>query len=145
MSDSARTYSVQGFTIVHALFLNLNGGGAAEDGLAEIEPVAPSFMFKAGADGSGVFSQTGNNSYKVTLKLLQSSPVNTGLATLLALDEATGSGMGPFLLKNNNGLDVLVGNSARIMGPPKLPIDKEVGAKEWEIVVTDATYFAGGS
>lgn len=144
MSDSARTYSVQGFTIVHALFLNLNGGGAAEDGLAEIEPVAPDFTFKTGADGSGAFSQTGNKSYKVTLKLLQSSPVNTGLATLRALDVATLAGLGPFLLKNSNGLDVLEG-TARILGPPKTPIDKEIGTKEWEIMVTDATYFAGGS
>jgi hypothetical protein len=145
MSDSAKTYSVQGFTIVHALFANINAGGAAEDGLLEIEPVAPDFEFTTGADGSGVFSETGNKSYNVTVKLLQTSPVNTVLAALLAVDKATLAGLGPFLFKNDLGNDLLMGTAARIVASPKTEVGKTVGTKEWKLVVTDATYFPGGS
>lgn len=139
-AESAKVWSVQGWTINFALFLNCNQG-VAEDGAASIEPAADDWTPTVGADGSVVWNQTGNQLYTVTLKLLGTSAVNTALATLRA---AGASGIGPFFAKNNNGLATLVGTSAVILAAPKIDVSKEVPTYEWKIGVA-GIYFPAGS
>jgi hypothetical protein len=138
--EAAKVWSVGGWTLNFDLFLNLNQG-ASEDGIAEIEPSADDFTVTIGADGSVVWNQTGNQHFIVTLKVLATSAVNTGLSVIRALGT---SGVGPFFAKNNNGLATLVGVSAVILAPPKIGIGKEVGTNEWKIGV-QGTYFPAGA
>lgn len=143
-SESTKVYSLQAHTIVFALF-PVNQG-AAEDGILKVTEADDAFKAKVGADGTVVRSQTGNQLFKATLKLLYTSAINAELSALHVADRLStnGTGVGPFLLKDNNGSTVFEATSAWITKWPDFEIGKEVGMLEWPIDCV-GQLFLGGS
>ncbi len=123
--------------------------GRAQDTFLSIDPPRQ-FETVEGADGLVVFCRTNRRVYPVQLTLLSSSLHNAALSALHAAGSLVGAGgadIGAFLVKDNNGNSLCVGEYCRIMKAPKWDIGELVKPVTWEaIVIADpATMLIGGN
>ncbi len=122
-------------------------GGFGEDTFIEIEYLSPAFVTKVGADGSVTRSATNDNRAKITLTLMQSSIENALLSALHNIDKnaGNGAGVGPLLIKDNQGTSLYAGEKSWITGHPKVVFSKSGEARAWEIECANLESFTGGN
>lgn len=92
-----------------------------------------------GADGTVCRVRNRNVSGRLTLTLMQTSPTNAILSALAVLDEATGGGVGPLLLKDLGGIELVTSPEAWIIKPPDKDYSDELANREWIIEMGECT------
>lgn len=102
------------------------------------------WMLKVGVDGEGTRSKNNNKSGRYEIELMQSSPSNDILSNFAALDEASGTGAVPVLLKDNNGTTISSALTAWVKKYPDSPYAKETGTRKWIIETDLLNIFVGG-
>lgn len=105
----------------------------------------PSFTDGTGADGEGFRSKSNDKSGTATLTLLQTSASNALLSALAALDEASGDGIGPLLVKDNSGTSLYSAQTAWIEKPADSEFAREKSDREWVIKTDLLNVFVGGN
>jgi len=107
----------------------------------------PSYNSGTGSDGEGYRAKSNDKSGTCTLTLLQTSESNDALSALYQLDEATGDGVGPLLLKDNseNGRSIYEAETCWIEKPADAEFAREVSDREWVIKTDKLVAFIGGN
>lgn len=121
--------------------------GFAEDEFVSVTQNAQDFEMVVGVDGDVTRSKTNDHTGRVTLSLMQSSPLNAALSTLNNLDRKTpnGAGIVPLLIKDRSGTSLYVASKAWIAKPPDAPFAKKASARQWLIDVADLERLDGGN
>lgn len=147
-AEPVKIYDVAGVS-VNFLGIPLDAmGGLGDNGGYSVEFEGDAFTDKKGADGSVVRSATHDDRCTVTLILLQTASANLVLSGILNLDRKApnGAGVGPFLLRDRNGLTIIQASNAWIMGRPKtIPFKGEADNVEWKIRCGDTDELIGGN
>ncbi len=120
-------------------------GGYAEDSMISVERSTDTWTKKPGVDGEVTRVRSRDRSGRATVNLMQSSAVNALLSAQLKIDEATGNGVFPFLLKHLDTLTVIVAAKGWIVKPPVAAYGKDVGPREWLIDLADVQIFEAGT
>lgn len=122
-------------------------GGYGEDTFIEIEYLSPAFVTKVGADGGVTRSKTNDNRAKVTLTLMQGSVENALLSAMHIIDKraSNGAGVGPCMIKDNQGTSLYAGEKSWIVSHPKVTFGKSGEMRVWEIEVANLEAFTGGN
>lgn len=102
------------------------------------------YTYTAGADGKGCRTLNPDKSGRVTITLMQSSVSNDVLSAAQILDELTGQGVGPLIIKDLNGTLVVSATNAWIVKPADVDLAAEVGNREWMIEAEEMN-IAGGT
>jgi len=112
-------------------------GWADGDDVIDIERRSDSITDKMGADGGMMISVGTDKSGSVKFKLMQTSPSNTYLTGLIALQEAAGSTFVPcfLLFRDTYRQDLATGTNGYIKKPAKMTRGAQGNTQEWEIVV----------
>ncbi|SRR6266540_1872930 len=106
---------------------------------------ADTFTKYAGTDGEISRSRTRNKSGRVTFTLAQTSASNDALAALALLDELSGRGVVPLMIKDLSGTTRVAAGAAWVVKPPEAAFGKEIGPREWVIDTGPVEIFNGGS
>lgn len=110
-----------------------SGAGAAEEGIT-IEASTDKNVMTIGADGIGQHSLVADDSCKVTIRLLKTSPLNKAL--MIAYDAQSLSsalwGINTFTLSDSARGDFTVLQQAAFKKRPTITYAKEAGMMEWE-------------
>lgn len=96
-----------------------------------------SWSINVGAQGDTTRTKTGDKSGRVTLTLLAESESNAALDAYEKLDQLSGVGLGPLLVKDLSGGDTVVCGTAWIVKPPDQEKATEGSTREW-IFETDS-------
>lgn len=116
------------------VIITVNGiiiSGYADGTFVTVERDSDSWSKQIGADGDGTRSKSNDKSGKITISLMQSAESNEVLSALALLDEQTGGGAVPVLIKDNSGTSLHVAETAWIVKPATAEYGKEAGPREW--------------
>lgn len=119
--------------------------GYATDSFITAAREEATFTKRTGADGMTTRTRSRNKSGSVTLRLENASPTNDRLSALHAVDESTGLGYGPLLIKDLNGNTLLKAANAWVTKPADFERGKEAGESEWIIECDRLEGNIGGS
>lgn len=122
--------------------------GYADGEWLTVERDSPAFEDVVGTDGEVTRSKTNDNRATVTIRLMQSSPVNGLLSVLHNLDKNTpnGAGVGPFLLTDiPTGTTLLVAEKCWISEEPNGSWDRTPKEREWKIRCANLLSTYGGN
>lgn len=121
--------------------------GFAEDTKIEIVPEANAFEDVVGVDGKVTRSKTNDRRATVTLRLMQSSPMNAVLSALHEIDLSAdnGAGVGAFMVKDLGGTSLHVASASWIQKSPDVKYGVKATEREWKIRVADLRNFVGGN
>lgn len=139
---SVRTYSP---SKVNFIFAGTELTGFAEDDFIEVEPLGEGIKSVSGPDGEVARALDPDTRVKVTLKLTSASAGNDTLTAQYKLDQSTGSGIAPLLIKDLSGTTLLSAAQAWVTKLPKTTKGKEVGTTEWELETGPADFTVGGN
>lgn len=146
MSKRLGVYSSNAVSIVICAIPILDGRA---DEFITVEQDEESFGTEVSPDGAVLRFDTGSTLYTVTLRLKGYSQENIKLAALHALDtnSLNGSGIGAFLLKDNNGSTLMGSDKCWIHKPPAKGFGKTVAECEWviKVVANPAQMLTGGN
>ena len=118
--------------------------GYADGTFINVERDTETFTKSIGAQGDVVRVRSRDKSGTITVTLMSSSPANDLLSARMILDEETGLGYGPALVKELNGTTLVKAGNAWIEKPPSVEYGKEDGTREWKIVCANLEMFVGG-
>lgn len=119
-----------------------------DDGeFVRIEQEAEDFIDKVGTDGEVTRSKTNDRRATVSILLMQSSDANALLSGLNNIDRlaGNGAGVGPFLVRDRQGLALYAAAECWISKPPDVSFDREPTAREWTLRVASLERFDGGN
>jgi hypothetical protein len=110
-----------------------SGAGAAEEGIS-IEPIEDNVSTHFGADGSWAHSLNPVKGYRITVRLLKTSPTNALLDAMYALQKTSSllTGQNFFQLNNVTSGDVLTGQGVAFTKHPGNTFAKVAGMLDWE-------------
>lgn len=107
--------------------------GFQEEDMVEISRNNPSSTIVKGCKGETSRSLSNDKSGEIKLMLLQDSPSNKILKTLLKADELTGIGLGSVMIANLNDSSSYVGTDSSIKEPASVKLGKGLNGFEWII------------
>lgn len=107
--------------------------GYADDSFINIESNSDGVTKMVGCDGEVVRSISPDETFTVSLSVLQQTATNSFLQKKLDEDRKTGDGMFPILIKDLKGGMVFSAESAWVVKPAARGYGKESSNREWEI------------
>lgn len=113
--------------------------GYAEDSFITIEKQGDGVMSKVGCDGEIARAIDPNKQFKIKISVLQNSPSNKWLQSRYNLDNDTGNGMFPVLIRDLTGRTVFSSNVAWVVKPTSYAYGKDTTNREWEIDTGEGT------
>lgn len=135
---SNRTYSFLDVTATitgpGVVAMNIGAGAAvAEEGIS-VEPVTDKNVMTIGADGQGQHSLIADDSVKITVRLLKTSPVNAALMALYDLQSVSSAlwGQNVITVTNSARGDISINQGCAFKKKPVFANPKEGGLVEWE-------------
>lgn len=102
------------------------------------------YTLQIGSDGEGTRSKTNNLSARVTVSLMQDSPSNDALSTILLTDLASNLVLHSMQIKDLNGTSLFNAEKMYIVKPPTSEFAREATGREW-VFETDSMTFNVGS
>jgi hypothetical protein len=143
-AGAMREYDPDQYTL---LIAGIPMEGYAEDEFVSVEYDTADFEDVCGVDGEVTRSKSSDNRATVTVRLMQSSPVNDLLSTLRTLDKNTpgGVGVGPFLLRDKQGSTLLMSEKCWISERPAGSWARTAKEREWKIRCASMQSHFGGS
>ena len=117
----------------------------SDDTFVRISRSAPTFTTSMTPDGLVTRTKGAGMLYEVRLTLFNCSPTNDVLQTLFTIDEATGRGKFPLLIKNSLGGDMFFSTNSWIESAPDVEFGTSEGTREWVFKCGYATLNVGGS
>jgi len=128
----------------------LNVAGVNLEDLADgtfvsVERTSETFVKSTGSDGITTRIKQNDKSGSITFTLQQSSPSNGVLSSIMVLDESTGDGVVPVMVKDNLGYTVIVSAMAWIRKPPTVAYAKENQTREWVFDCANLDIVVGGA
>jgi hypothetical protein len=130
MAGKVRTYSSKEVLIsfgTHAV------SGYAEDSFVNLEKNGDGWSRVTGADGETIRSQDPDDTWNVTLTLLQESVTNAWLNNKLAQDENNKDGMFPVTVKDLRGGALFSCEQAWVTKSPSYGFGKTAQNREWTL------------
>lgn len=120
--------------------------GYAEGQFIKLERASAAYTKKVGTDGSVTRVRVHDKSATLTFTTMQEAEINSVLSVLhnSDLNSDNGAGIGPFLLKNRNGLTLHAGKNCWITKMPDVELDKDVTGRVWMIDIDELESFEGG-
>lgn len=103
------------------------------------------FTMVVGVGGDGTRAKSNNRSGKLTITLYQSSPSNDDLSSFAAVDELTGAGAVPMLLRDASGRTVASASTMWITKYANSDFAKEVSERQWVLETDVLNLFLGGN
>jgi hypothetical protein len=107
--------------------------GFAKDEFISVERMEDGFSMDVGSLGDTTRVRNRNKNGSVTITLQAGAPTNDLLMARAALDELTGTGFGPLLIKDLNGTSVVESPIAWIRKIPNLERASGASKVEWVI------------
>ena len=106
---------------------------------------ADSFSKTVGSDGEVTRTRMNDKSAELTITLQQASASNDILSDLYLLDELSGNGIVPVLMKDGSGNTIIGAAEAWIRKPADATFSNEAENREWVIDMAAADPFIGGN
>ena len=126
--------------------INLGAGAAvAEEGIT-FEKVEPDNIMTTGADGSGMHSMNPTKSYKISVRLLKTSPVNAQLSQMYAVQKASSAAWGNNVISLKNAVsgDSAIAAETAFAKFPNVTWAKNPAMNEWTFESIDCDISLGG-
>lgn len=122
-------------------------GGFADGEFVRIERENDAFSDVVGTDGEVTRSKTNDNRATITISLMQTADANLSLSVLHNVDKLTtgGSGVGPVLIEDLNGIAIHESAQSWIMNEPDVTYDREAGSREWAIRCSNLIQLIAGT
>lgn len=130
---------------VEIILAGISFEGYADGTFVTVARDNDSFSSLVGSDGEGARALSNDKSGTITATLLQTSVTNAALSALANLDEATGDGVGPLLIKDNSGTTLVSAETAWILKPADIEFGREISNREWTIKTDSLTMLHGGN
>jgi len=115
------------------------------DNAIRVSRNVPPWSLTTGADGDSVALKSANRSGTLTLRLLQSSLTNAFLTAKLKIQDAGNLSPFPFVMRDANGLDLVISDSAFVEGPPEAIYGERHNAREWTLILPAVDIFMAGA
>lgn len=143
---STKPYDPNLYTIVIA-GIPFPPSGYAEDTFIKVARDSPVYTDQVGADGKVTRVRMHDDRATCTFSLMQTSELNAILSALHLSDTNSdnGAGVGPFMLKDRNGLTVHESDSCWVQAPPDVELGKAATARDWSIRIANIESFEGGN
>jgi hypothetical protein len=107
------------------------------DDFIECDRDEDSFMKRSGADGIVSRAKNPNRSGFINITLHTTSPSNSVLTGLVTVDESTGAGVVPVVIKEVDTGSSLISAFAWVRRPAKVEYGKEVKDRQWTLDCAD--------
>jgi hypothetical protein len=123
-------------------------GGYGDGSAIKVTQLEPDFVNKVGADGTVTRSKTGKRLTKVEVTLMQTAKGNAIFSALNNVDRlaSNGAAVGPFLLRDMQGLSIIAAEHSWLEGPPAdAEYNTEASNRVWVIFLADPERFDGGN
>lgn len=139
-----QNYDPKQYTLVLAA-IPIPTKGYADGEFIKIERSSPAYTKKIGTCGTVTRVRMHDKSATCTFTTMQHAEINAVLSTLYNSDinSENGAGIGPFLLKDRNGLTVHAGKNCWIAKLPDVQLDKDVTARAWQVDIDELESFEG--
>jgi len=123
-----------------------NGAGNAEEGIS-IEQIEDKTSWQVGADGSVAFSLHAAQIYRITIRLLKTSPTNQQLSQMYTFQRTSSLfwGQNTMVVSNTITGDQYNASQAAFVKFPSNNFAKEARNVEWELVCGHVTEILGGA
>ncbi len=112
--------------------------GFADGSFVTIEPASDIWTKTTGADGLSTRVRQNDNTYRITITLMQSSDSNKFLGALSAADKLSGASVLPIMIKDLTGTEMFAAPEAWIALDPGKTSSKDVENREWVIDTGEA-------
>ena len=139
---SVKTYDAASVSIILA---GIPFEGFADGTFVTIARDNASWNSLVGSDGEGARAKTNDKSGTITCTLMQTSITNDALSALMQLDEASGDGVAPLLVKDNSGRTLCQAETAWLEKPADVEFGREISNREWVIKTDNLQIFVGGN
>lgn len=133
-TDRSFSYSAKAVSVILGA---VRVTGWAKDSLIDITYNSAFQDLEVGADGTGIRSQSNDNSAKVTLRLLQNSPANKTLTQMLHKDLADNDSIVSLEIKDPSNGTKHTASGCWVMKAPKKSYHGKAIALEWELETDD--------
>ncbi len=122
-------------------------GGFADGAFVEIAYDSDAFVDVVGTDGDVTRSKTNDRRATITISLMSSSNNNTLFSLIHNIDlgQDNGAGVGPALIKDNQGTTLFAAEKSWVMKTPDRTFDKTATAVVWKIRCADLKCRIGGN
>lgn len=123
-----------------------NGAGPAEEGIS-CEQIEDKTSWQVGADGSVAYSLHAANIFRITVRLLKTSPTNQQLSQMYTTQKTSSLfwGQNVIVVTNNITGDVYSGAQGVFVKFPSNNFAKQARNVEWEFVVGQMDVVLGGA
>jgi len=118
--------------------------GFADGTFIEAARNNPSVNLAVGSTGDACRAISNDKSGTVTVTLLQSSLTNALLTAQSLLDEQSGDGVLPLLIKDLSGVDLVKAESAWLQQPANATYARETENREWVLETDNLLILTGG-
>ena len=110
-------------------------GGWGDGAFIEVIQEADDFVTVVGSDGDVTRSKTNDRRATVNLTLTQGALANSLLSVVSNLDRTSpnGAGVGPLLIKDNQGTTLFEAEHSWVMKPPDVTFDRTATNRVWKI------------
>lgn len=108
-------------------------GGFMDGVFINIEPASDTWKKKVGGQGTVARVRIEDESFRVTLTLMSSSPSNKVLSGLFKTDKATGKGQLPFAFEDASSGDTFFATNSWIVAQPALGKGDDITPVVWII------------
>jgi len=125
-------FDIYTFKDVNVIFGTLELEGFADgDDVVNAVPTTEQFTTMAGARGDVVRTQTNDNRFTTTIKLLQTSASNKALAAIYNVDKLSGIGVAPLTIQNKETGELLFGANSWIQKVPDFTRGQNPNPVSW--------------
>jgi hypothetical protein len=119
--------------------------GFAKGTFLKVTRNSDSIALTIGSAGEGARTRSSDRSAKVEITLLQQSPTNDILSSLVAEDEAFGTGQGALLVKDLSGTSLFEAQNAWVVKPADAEFADAGGERSWTLESDRVAMGVGGN
>lgn len=119
--------------------------GYADGTFVNVTRDEDAFTKRTGADGEASRAKSNNRGGSITVTLQQTSLSNDALSALALVDENTGDGVVPVIVKDVRGTTLCYSSAGWIKKMPDAEFSKEIQDREWVIDCADLRFNVGGN